>query len=405
MDLTFSPLLKEAERPEYSRWQRLLRHLALLHESSMYDHPSSPAPYPLETLGPGYYFNPAFSHWDLTYSLLDSCPVMPEHTLRQLENMLCFQREDGSLAGAIFFRGVDPVPHSYSNFPPVWPLAVDDYSRTTGSDRAVKLAIEPLLRQLAYFERERQADGYGFFYNDTVEPKSWESGIDDSVRCEIVQERGKFPCVDATCHIRFCYDAASRYLTMLGRDGSEFAKKRDALDELIRTRFYSDETGYFHDGYLLDRGIKYRALTGVWALTCGAATEEQANRVIDESLLDPERFFTAHPLPFIAANEPGFALRMWRGGAWNSWTYMAILGCLRYNRKDAAVKIAEKALDMSLKAYERSGAIWEFYHPFGDHPSAMGRKKPPYQTPAREYCGQNPLFALARIVTGEKETF
>ena len=148
MVLSFMPLLEEAEKPEYSRWHPLLHHLALLHESSMYTHPSSPAPYPLETLGPGYYFNPAFSHWDLTHSLLDSCPVMPEHTLRQLENMLCFQREDGSLAGAIFFRGDPPVPRNYSNFPAIWPLAVDEYTRCTGSDRAVKMAIEPLLKQI-----------------------------------------------------------------------------------------------------------------------------------------------------------------------------------------------------------------------------------------------------------------
>lgn len=398
MSMYFASLAAEAERPEFSRWKTLLKHHAVLHESSLFDDSLLKTPYPLETLGPGYYFAPAFSHWDLIYALLDSCPVMPEHTLHQLENMLSFQQEDGSIAGAIFFVKGTGEPHFYSQFPAVWPLAVDEYTRVTGTDKAMKLCFEPLIRQIRWFEKERRAENYGFYYMDTVLPKTWESGVDESIRCEVVQERGKFPCVDATSHVYMLYDAAARWSEKLtGNADEEFVAKRDELGELIRQKFYSEETGFFHDAYLLERGISFRTLTAIWPLTCGAASPEQANRVIDESLLNPERFFTAHPLPYVAINEPYFKLKMWRGGAFNSLTYMAILGCLRYGRKDAAVQIAEKILDMALHHYRCTGAIWEFYHPFGESPMKMSRKAAPWLLPCREYQGHNPFFALARV--------
>ena len=400
-DHTFAPLLAEAELPEFREWRSVLRHLAAMHEGAMYENPRCAAPHPLETLGSGYCFGPAFGHWDLVFALLDSCPVMPEHTLRQLENMLFFQQEDGFLPGAIFFRGEGdvPPPHWYSTFPPVWPLAVDEYTKYAHDDRAVRLCYRPLLKQIAWFEANRRADGFGFAYLDMF-GNDWESGVDESLRCELVPEKGRFPNIDATAQMRLVYDAAARWAAMLGEDGADFARRRAELDEAIQTRFFSDETGFFHDAHLLARGLTYRALTGVWALTAGAATPEQADRTIGH-LLEPTEFFTGHPLPFIAANEPGFSLRMWRGGAWNSITWMAVLGCLRYGRTDAARKIAEKVLERTQIAYLRTGSVWEFYHPHGGLPSEMARKRAPWLLPCREYLGHNPLFAFARLLAGK----
>ncbi len=38
------------------------------------------------------------------------------------------------------------------------------------------------------------------------------------------------------------------------------------------------------------------ALGDFMAIVVGAATKAQANRTIDENLLNPDRFFSAHPL-------------------------------------------------------------------------------------------------------------
>ena len=62
MHYHFQPLMEEAQLPEFKAWHNLLHHLVTMHEGAMYQNQNSPAPYPLETLGAGYYFNPAFKN-------------------------------------------------------------------------------------------------------------------------------------------------------------------------------------------------------------------------------------------------------------------------------------------------------------------------------------------------------
>ena len=390
-------LLIEAENPELSRWKNLLVHCALLHQLSIMPARGG-VPYEMETLGPGYFFGPAFSHWDLTFALLDSVDVYPEHTERQIENMLHFQREDGFLRGAVFFRTPDGSmipPSETQGFPPMWVLAVDRHRDATGSLKLVQRVIEPLQRQISWFETNRRADDGGFFYADVLNCQ-WESGIDDSVRVKVCQDRGRFSCVDASSHVRMLYAHAAEYLAQLGKPNAMYLDKCAELDDYIQNNLFVKETGFFHDRHLIERGLTYCALTGTAPLLCGAATKEQQQSVIDGSLLNEKRFFTPHPLPFIAADAPGFELRMWRGGSWNSHTFLTSLACSMCGRNDAAHKITEKALEATGKQLIRSGAVWEFYHPFLESQLEMYRKDA-YRYPCREYLGHNPLFALAKL--------
>jgi len=97
-------------------------------------------------------------------------------------------------------------------------------------------------------------------------------------------------------------------------------------------------------------------------------------------------------------SEPKFELRMWRGPTWNSMTYWAARGCLEYGRADAAHVLSERALDASARQFERTGTVWEFYHPHGGRPEDLQRKpQTPYNTPCADYLGHNPLIALARL--------
>jgi hypothetical protein len=125
---------------------------------------------------------------------------------------------------------------------------------------------------------------------------------------------------------------------------------------------------------------------------------EQAQRAIDENVLDPQRFFAPHPITTVGLEDPRFELRMWRGPAWNSMTYWAARGCLRYGRGDAARCLVEAALDGSAAQFERTGTIWEFYHPHGGDPLTLLRKpQTQHNVPCRDYLGHNPLLALARM--------
>jgi hypothetical protein len=95
---------------------------------------------------------------------------------------------------------------------------------------------------------------------------------------------------------------------------------------------------------------------------------------------------------------------MWRGPAWNSMSYWAAVGCINYGRKDAARKILEMALNDSAIQFERTGTVWEFYHPLGGKPEDVARKpKKQPNMPCRDYLGHNPLIAMARLYDSLKK--
>lgn len=167
----------------------------------------------------------------------------------------------------------------------------------------------------------------------------------------------------------------------------------------MQNKLYDNDTRFFYDIWAMkDPSLQRMAFEGMWPMVVGAATNEQANRVIDENLLNPDRFFSQHGICTVGLKDPLFELRMWRGPCWNSMSYWAARGCLLYGRNGAANKILTSALDDSAKQFKRTGTIWEFYHPHGEKPEDINRKPyAEYNTPCRDYVGHNPLFAMARM--------
>ena len=47
-----------------------------------------------------------------------------------------------------------------------------------GTDELLRQCYKPLIRQIGWFERYRQAEGAGFFYTDILD-RTWESGVDE----------------------------------------------------------------------------------------------------------------------------------------------------------------------------------------------------------------------------------
>jgi len=71
---------------------------------------------------------------------------------------------------------------------------------------------------------------------------------------------------------------------------------------------------------------------------------------------------------------------------------------MNYDRKDAALKLLERALDATAKVFDETGTIWEFYHPLSGNPELLQRKPhTDYNTPFKDYLGHNPVIAMARL--------
>ena len=384
--------VKPNELPGKPEWAEMLIYVAALHRRSVHP-PVWPFPHEWEEIGPGYVYAPAFGHWDILHALLDTLPYDPAHTKRQMENYLTPQADGGFLPGAMYIKEGAMTWGPTHTHPPLWPFVVDGYTEITGDASLRNACVEPLRGQIAWFETNRRSeDGVGFFYCD-IRDRLWESGVDEGVRFDDAPQ-GPFACVDATAHLYLCYDALSRWA---GDDRA--AQKAAKIKDFLQTRLWGEETGFFYDTWAVrDAARRTAAFEGFFPFVVGAATDEQAQRVIEDNLLNPERFFASHPIRTVGRDDPRREGRMWRGPAWNSMTYWAARGCLRYNRPDAAKILVEAALDNSMRWFVETKTIWEFYDADGGDPRQLQRKPhTPFNAPSHDYLGHNPLLAMARI--------
>jgi hypothetical protein len=390
-------LVREADRPGKPAWRPMLLYLADLHGRSV--HPATAHfPHPYEDIGPGYEGAGAFGHIDLTHERLDTVRARPEHARHQTRNELAGQQPDGMVPGVVYIdRAGKSSWKPDKSFPPIWPVAADAYVEVTSDTAFLKECLDALVKQIGWFEARRSLPGGGFYYLDVMAKKPWESGMDEGVRYD---QRPPAPAaaVDACSHVYLMYDHAARWGWALGRPHAVWDEKAAALRQFIRTELWDPDTGFFYDHWTVRRpDRRHLAFEGMWPVVVGAATDEQAKRVIDEHLLNPKEFFAPHPIATVALSDPKFELRMWRGPAWNCMTYWAARGCLRYGRPDAARRLLEAALDATAVQFQRTGTIWEFYHPQVGEQSALRRKPHARNAPCRDYLGHNPLFAMADL--------
>jgi putative isomerase len=390
-------LQKEALRLGKPAWRPMLRYTAELHGRSILA-PLPPFPYPWEEIGPGYAGSPSFGHWDIVHQILDALPAEPEHARNQVLNNLAAQQPGGLVPGTIWIRGGKPKYSRTCGHPPVWQVAADEVFRLTRDLKFLAACHAALTRQIGWFDRHRRSRDGGYFYADILGSKLWESGVDDGIR---FSELPAEPCalVDATSHLYALHETAARWAQRLGLPGGAHRREAERLKTFIRSEMFDERTGMFQDAWRL-RGKRRTMLAfeGMWPVVVGVATPEQARRVIDGNLLNPKRYFTKHPIASVSLSDPRFELKLWRGPAWNSMTYWAATGCMRYGHTAAARRLLGAALDQSAKQYRKTGTIWEFYHPHGGDPRECARKPyTVYNAPCLNYLGHNPLLAMARL--------
>ncbi len=389
-------LVREAAQHGKAAWRPMLLNLAELHGRSIL-----PArghfKYPYQTIGPGYQDGRIFGHIDLTHERLDTMRARPEHARNQIRNELAGQQADGLIPGIIWFEDDGkPTWKNFKGFPPIWVVSAEEYVDLTGDEAFLAECLAALRRQIGWFEAKRALPNGGFYYLDQVED-TWESGMDEGIRYQ-PRPTQLSAAVDACAHLYMLYDHAERWSRRLGEPADAWKRKAETLRDFIRTELWDESTGFFYDHWTVrDPARRSLAFEGMWPVVVGAATPEQARRVIGEHLMNPKEFFTPHPLATVAVSDPRFELRMWRGPAWNCMTYWAARGCLRYGDRDSAHRLLEAALDATAKQFERTGAIWEFYHPLLGDQGELQRKPTMRNEPCRDYLGHNPLFAMADL--------
>ncbi len=387
-------LAKAAEEPGKPEWRAMLLYLAELHGQSVFP-AQGHFKYPYESIGSGYQGGRVFGHIDLTHERLDTVRAAPQHVRNQIRNELAGQQADGLIPGVINFdKSGKAIWKPGKGFPPLWVEAVDAYVEVSSDQALLTECLAALRKQIGWFEKNRAAPDGGFYYLDVLQ-STWESGMDEGIRYD-QRPATASAAVDACSHVLMLYEHAARWSRTLKHPDAAMETKENDLRKFIQTELWYEKSGFFYDRWSVKQP-EHLAFEGMWPVVAGAATRAQAMRVIDQHLLNPKEFFAPHPISTVALNDSKFELRMWRGPAWNCMTYWAARGCQRYGRADAARKLLEAALDATANTFQRTGTLWEFYHPELGDQNALHRKSKGRHTPCEDYIGHNPLFAMVNL--------
>ena len=323
-------------------------------------------------------------YWDSCFHAIVWRHFDPARSRRELESLLAAQRPDGFIGHTIFWgeplRGsrrylynvISPSdPMTASIQPPLlawaWRIAVGDP------------AAEPrIVRQHDWLAEHRTLDDDGLLW--LVAPD--ESGLDDSNQFDAIWRHrahglpGYLGLVRRNRRLGFdlrridaaggpvCCEVFTNVLYNLAR----LALGRPSLTPALIERCYDERAGLF-----LPRSRPAPArppavtIAALAPLALPDLPEDIGRRLVEEHLLDPQRFWTPVAPPSVSLQEPSFTVsdlgllhqrRYWRGPTWVNAAWMCWLGLVRLGYAQAANDMAQR-----LGLAVAGDGLREYYNP------------------------------------------
>jgi hypothetical protein len=324
-------------------------------------------------------------YWDSCFTAIAWRHFDAGRARRELESLLSAQRSDGFIGHTIFWnrplRGMrrftynvvsSSAPMTSSIQPPLlawaWSIAVGDPAEVPG-----------IRRHHAWLEGNRDLDGDGLIW--IVQPD--ESGLDASPQFDSVwgkRAHGRPGFVRLVRRNRslgydvrriaaadgpVCCEVMTNVLYSLSRTALGAA----SLTPVIVERMYDARRGLF---FPLAQPAPRRPTALTWTALAPLALpdlpEAIARRLVEEHLLDPDRFWLPVPPPSVSATDPGFSLedgvlpglrRYWRGPTWINAAWLVWLGLLRWGYDEQASELSGRLIG----TIAREG-LREYYHPY-----------------------------------------
>ena len=271
--------------------------------------------------------------------------------------------------------------------PPVGSVSILDVYRRYGKKWLLEQTFEPLLEWNRWWMKARERDGYLCWGSNPFEPvigeareinwqnnrlaASLESGLDNSPMYDDLpfDDKGTHMLPLADVGLMGLYVADCRALAQiaseLGRDAEagELAARAEKMSESLQT-LWSEERGVFLNKRL-DTGALQTHLspTNFYPLMGRVATDEQARRMVDEHLLNPEEFWGEWVIPSIARDDPAYAEQdYWRGRIWAPMNWLVYLGLRNYESlAETRVALVDKSKNLLLKEWRERRHIHENY--------------------------------------------
>jgi hypothetical protein len=258
------------------------------------------------------------------------------------------QRADGSLPNHVHVDLIAPQGIYHAD----WGTRVLDVHRVHPDRGFLVRAYETLERYLGYFYRERDPQGSGLY--DHV--NQWESGQEYMSRYVWVDDEGdhwkemqrKLKGLDASVYVYRCERALAEMEVLIGRgDGSAWTARAERTAAAIHRHMWRDDLQAFVDvSPELEPSELLFAISFYPFFTDLVGPEHLPS--IRRHLLDPEKFWTAYPVPASPKDDPYFsATPTWRGKRtncpWNGRTWPMT------NSHVAEALVGASALDPTLR--------------------------------------------------------
>ena len=337
--------------------------------------------------------------WDSCFHALVWSRFDPNRAMRELRTLAAAQQPSGMIGHTTFWHGpcrlsrafiynmVDRQAFQTATIqPPLLAWIWAEVADRAGDAKFADEGREALSRYHAYVESTR-ADGDGLI--GILQPD--ESGLDASPAYDIplgwrshakpgflalqhfnrsrgfdyrrVVADGGFHATDVL--VNTAWILGWEGLDRLGVTGA--ARRAAELTKTLVSRLHDPKTGFFFTEGPDGQQIDMNTWAGLAPLALTNLPDDISRRLVDEHLLNPERFWLPFPIPSTSAAESSFVAgvekywwmeRYWRGPTWLFTTWFVLRGLMRLGRHAEAAHL----VDRTAALVSQSG-FREYYNP------------------------------------------
>jgi putative isomerase len=316
--------------------------------------------------------------WDMYFmSVALSYDKVSDPVIGSVEDFLEYVDEDSNDPG---YAPREIAPDRFWALPeqckPFMAQAAVRASQTRGDWEWARKPYEKLKLMVGFWESDRRAsDGLFVWYNGE------ESGADNNPAVSddpsLLTEG-----VDLQAYLYREYLALARLATKLGYadQARDFAGRAEDLRKLVIARMWNEADGMFYNinsrsGEQL-RILTWTGFTPLWAKMLSLTSPQEA-RMADRlfnHLLSGKEFWAPFGVRSVAKTEPTYdpANGYWQGPVWTLVNWMMAHALADYGRKDRALELAQKAVDLLVSDFKKTGGMNECYNPETGQPTAAG---------------------------------
>jgi hypothetical protein len=197
-----------------------------------------------------------------------------------------------------------------------------------------------------------------------------ESGLDNSPMYDDVAYSAQSHLLDfadvglMSMYIADCDALATIADTLAKPSAAKALRDRSSQYKDKLQSLWDERTGMFLNKDLQTGKPSMRlSPTNFYPLLARVATPAQAERMIQDHLLNPKEFWGKWVIPSIAIDDPAFSDQdYWRGRIWGPMNYLVYLGLRNYQYPVVRREFAEKSLSLFLNEWSNQRHVHENYN-------------------------------------------